>query len=169
MEEIWRDIKGYEGIYQVSNFGRIRSRYSKSGKKLISEYHILKPVEQKTGYLRVTIGRKNKNIHRLVAETFLNNFNNLPQVNHKNGNKKDNSLSNLEWVNNKQNAEHALRTGLIKTKKIRMYNIKTGETIDFNIRSDIEKYLQKKVCQDLITRCCNKQRKTAYGMRWEYK
>lgn len=168
MKEIWKDIKGFEGIYQVSSSGLVRSRYSKSGKSLCDEYHRLKLLKTTNGYLKVLIGRKNKTVHRLVAETFIENKNNCKQVNHINGNKQDNRVENLEWVSAKDNINHAVKNGLIKSRGIIMKNEKTGEEIVFISRKDIEKYLNRKVSQDLITRCCNKQRKTAYGMKWNY-
>ena len=74
--------------------------------------NILKPQLNGKGYLRVSIGKKLMFVHRLVAEKYIPNLNNLPQVNHKDGNKLNNSVDNLEWVSNKQNREHALENGL---------------------------------------------------------
>lgn len=74
--------------------------------------NILKPQLNGKGYLRVSIGKKLRFVHRLVAEKYIPNPNNLPQVNHKDGNKLNNSVDNLEWVSNKQNREHALKNGL---------------------------------------------------------
>lgn len=112
MEEIWKDIKGYEGYYQVSNLGRIRSldRYiatvgNPSGQRLIRG-KILRPSKRvmsngKDGYYSVTLYKRGVdtlfNVHRLVAETFIPNPNNLPCVNHKDENKHNNMADNLEW------------------------------------------------------------------------
>lgn len=99
-KEIWKDIDDYEGFYQVSNLGRVRSLdnwiwngtgfFLKPGKVLI-------PRKTKTGYLRVQLKGKDFYIHRLVATTFIDNPLNFPQVNHKDENKANNEVSNLEW------------------------------------------------------------------------
>ena len=98
--EIWVEIFGFEG-YQVSSWGRIRN----------ADGQILKPYRSEKGYLKIEL-RKNgkgykKRIHRLVASAFIENPQNLPQVNHKDGNKENNSVTNLEWVTDEQNKEHA--------------------------------------------------------------
>ena len=114
--EIWKDIVGYEGLYQVSNFGRIKSFPRKYTQK---EIKILKPVLSKGGYLQCHLIKDGKSktfaIHRLVAEAFLSNPNNLPEVNHKFGNKFDNYYENLEWCNSSQNKQHAFNMGLMQS------------------------------------------------------
>ena len=112
MSEIWKDIEGYEGLYQVSNLGRVKSLEKLKGVQIQKE-RILSPTTIKGGYYRVTLCKKgicNKYlVHRLVAKAF------LPQnitVNHKNGNKADNSVVNLEWLTQKENNIHAHQTGL---------------------------------------------------------
>lgn len=106
--EVWKDIKGYEGLYQISNLGRVKTLKPRYKDKII-----LKPL--KGSYLAVTLYKnkigKRRTIHRLVAETFLE-IGDRMVVNHKDGNKKNNSLENLEVVTQKENVEHAIRTGI---------------------------------------------------------
>jgi hypothetical protein len=113
--EIWKDIKGYEGYYQVSNLGNVKSlsrNKINNGTLFITKERILKPGVNKCGYLQVVLQkddiRKSVRVHRLVANAFLDNPLNYPQVNHINFNKKDNNVLNLEWCNNQQNIEHSL-------------------------------------------------------------
>ncbi|MGM1462396.1 NUMOD4 domain-containing protein [Bacillus cereus group sp. BceL310] len=111
--EIWRDIEGYEGLYQVSNLGRVRS--------LKKNKMIMKPFVNEEGYLRITLlkDRKKNNlrVHRLVAKAFIYNKDNKPEVNHINAIKSDNKVNNLEWVTPKENMKHANDLGLIKRRK----------------------------------------------------
>ena len=111
--EIWRDIKGFEGHYQISNYGRVKSFYK-------SKVKILKPYVAPNGYLLISLQNGNKDkkltVHRLVAETFIPNPYNLPEVDHKFGNKFDNYVENLEWVSSAENVSRAIELGLIKAK-----------------------------------------------------
>lgn len=102
--EIWKDIKGYEGDYQISNLGRVKSlKYKKE--------RILKYFFDKDGYKNLTLTKngkaKKKKIHRLVAECFIKNPFNKPDVNHIDLDKSNNNVSNLEWVNKRENMKHA--------------------------------------------------------------
>lgn len=123
MKEIWKDIKGYEGLYQVSNLGRVKAlakRIDKGKCHRIFPEKILVPIETNRGYLRIKICKDRKiyklRIHRLVAEAFIINIENKPEVNHIDGNKKNNNINNLEWVTSKENKDHAVRMGLYKRK-----------------------------------------------------
>lgn len=116
--ETWRTIKGYEK-YEVSNYGNVRSKdriiFRKDGKTMRLNSVHLKSIEDRKGYLHVSLyndkGIKTPPIHRLVAIAFIDNGNNLPQVNHIDGNKKNNCVDNLEWCDNKYNQIHALKNG----------------------------------------------------------
>lgn len=112
LEEIWKDIPGYIGKYQVSNLGNVRSlNYHSTGK-----ISLLKFAADKKGYFRCALSKKNKlvtyKVHRLVAGAFLPNPKELPQVNHIDGNKQNNNVSNLEWIDNSGNQSHAWKNGL---------------------------------------------------------
>ena len=113
----WKPIEGYEGLYEVSNLGNIKSlNYNKTGEK-----RILKPCKTRIGYLQVHLYKNSKIytklVHRLVAETFIPNPENKPQVNHIDGNKQNNAISNLEWCTPKENQQHAWNTELHKPLK----------------------------------------------------
>lgn len=114
-KEIWKDIKDYEGSYQCSSFGRVRSldRYieERSGKKQFRKGQIIKARLNKNGYLQLALNknskRKMKYVHILIAETFLENHEKLETVNHKDGNKLNNNVDNLEWSSYSDNNQHA--------------------------------------------------------------
>lgn len=124
MEEIWKDIKGYEGKYQVSNFGNVKSlNYNQTGNE-----RLLKPILHHTGYLCVNLCKPNKKfpIHRLVAEAFIPNPDNLPQVNHKDENKHNNHVDNLEYCTQLYNINFGTRNKRISeslSKKVYQYTL----------------------------------------------
>ena len=139
MEEIWKPISGYEGIYEISNLGAIKSleRIVKNsgvhGGYVKLKERILKPRENKkrNGYYEISLKKdgieKRFKVHRLVAIAFIPNPNNKPEVNHIDGNKSNNSASNLEWVSSKENKEHAWKIGLANSNH-RKQPIKCNET-----------------------------------------
>lgn len=130
--EEWKDIKGYENIYQVSNRGKIRSMDRKiitvTGKIKNLKGKIIKPHFDKDGYLQISVHKNNKQkhgkVHRLVAEAFIKNPYKKEQVNHIDGNKQNNNVMNLEWCTDKENKEHAKLKGLYNNKGFNNYNSK---------------------------------------------
>ena len=187
--EIWKDIVGYEGVYRVSNMGRVESleriihRTDKRGYEYTYKRkgRILKNVLRSNGYYNVSLlnnsGKaKQIAVHRLVGLTFLENTLNKPQLNHIDGVKTNNSLDNLEWVDARENSIHAFKLGL--TKRVQRY----GKD---NHRSKAVKRISKdgeiKIYESTnqahredgfdaggISRCCNGQWKSHKGFKWEY-
>ena len=105
--EIWKDIVGYDGKYQVSNLGRVKNSYN----------HVMTIILDKDGYCQVSLRKTNgnaclKRLHRLVASAFIPNIENKKYVNHIDGNKKNNNVQNLEWCTNSENIYHAYKIGL---------------------------------------------------------
>lgn len=128
MDEIWKDIKGFEDSFMISSYGRIRN-LSKRGSFL------MKLSGASGGYSKATLCKSNKSrtvlIHRLVAEAFLPNPENKYCVNHKDGNKTNNNVDNLEWVSMSENMKHAYSIGLIKNaNKIRVRDRNSGEIFE---------------------------------------
>lgn len=124
-EEIWKDIPGYEGRYEVSSLGRVRSlrqANSHGGGTKIRNIPLLRKIQVNTsGYLDLALQKNKKqytvSIHRLIAMAFIPNPQRLPEVNHIDGNKFNNSIENLEWVSSRNNQLHAYRTGLKRKLK----------------------------------------------------
>ena len=119
-KEEWKPVPDFEDMYEVSNTGKVRNR--KNG------YELAK-FQNRFGYITVCLNRDGKaiqqKVHRLVAEAFIPNPKNKPQVNHKNGNKADNTVENLEWVDQSENMLHASRNGLRNTHKVMI--VETGQ------------------------------------------
>lgn len=183
-QKIWRDVPGYSGKYQVSNTGEIRN--NNTGKER-------KQYLNGNGYCIVGFYNKEKGytvhfrVHRLVAEAFIPNPENKRTVNHKDGNKRNNCVDNLEWATHKENINHAHKTGLIviseKQRKIASENIKKnrlhaknekkcflmdllGHKMEFPSIRAAACYVEG--VSSAITLCCQGKRKTYKGFRWGY-
>lgn len=132
----WKEIKGWEGRYDVSNNGEIRSWYY--GLKRLSEPRLLKIKTDKDGYRVITLHhgdiKKTYIVHRLVAIAFLPNPQKLPQINHIDGDKNNNSVDNLEWCSSQKNMRHAFDSGLISKE-----NISKGQKRRYSRDSEKEK------------------------------
>ena len=187
MEE-WKNIEGYEGKYLISNIGNIKSMYDN---QMRPREKILKLRIGKAGYLYCNLwkGSKAKTVkpHRLVATHFLDNPNCLPAVNHKDGNKLNNNVENLEWCTFKYNTRHAIKIGLIKGmnffetgEKNIMYG-RHGEdnpcsrpVLQYDLEGNlIKRWVNVKEAKETlhitgIDRCCRGERKTARGFKWRY-
>ena len=171
--EHWKVIEGTSGALEVSDLGRVKSN--------LRDGRILKTNTDSKGYerLRVTINRKKYafKLHRLVAEAFVPNPDNKPQVNHIDGNKQNNAASNLEWVTNKENAHHAMSSGLwenvysasrrtneARKTPIVATDIVTGAELTFESIADAERMLNTRHITDVL----KGKRKQAKGYTFAY-
>ena len=166
-EEIWCPIKGYEGIYEVSDQGRVKSL--KFGKE-----RILKTVRDKDGYIQVDLykngDQKTCKVHRLVSQAFNPNPDNLLQVNHKDEDKTNNKVSNLEWCDSKYNNNYGTRTKrqAEKLSKPVLQYTKSGEFVrEWKSATDAQRNLGYHNCN--ISYCCTGRYKSAYNFIWKFK
>ena len=199
-KEIWKDIEGYEGLYQISNFGNVKSldntviysnRRIRKHKSKLLKFGICR------GYCIVNLYKNKRSssskVHRLVAQAFIPNPENKPTVNHKDGNKQNNCVDNLEWATIKENNNHAYTIGLMENaKRVRANNMAVISKKYLTTR--IQKRI-KKICQyDMkgnflqeydsviqackinkfnspqnIRSCCQDKTQSAYGYKWSYK
>lgn len=186
-KEIWKDIVGKEGEYKVSNLGNVKSLErmvkGKIGTRLCHE-RILKKIKGKRGYYVVGLDRKSspKTIHRLVAIAFIPNPENKPCVNHIDGNKLNNDVSNLEWCTYSENNIHGLRTGLIippwknkfgkmhhRSKPVKQYSMDGRYIKTFYSIMEATRMVGLR-SSSLITACASHKpsQLTAAGFKWEY-
>lgn len=171
MEEVWKDIYGYEGLYQVSNLGNIK-RFYKADERISNGSSGL--------YRTVTLTKngikKQFAVHRLVATHFIPNPcpKELTEVNHKDGNKQNNSVENLEWVTTHDNVLHActeLGRGSYgkKARPVNMFDLETKQLLKtFNSVSDASREFENTHARISITQCCKGIYKQACGYYWQY-
>ena len=173
MEE-WKDVVGFEGAYQVSNYGNLRSidRIS-MGKKYVGK--IISKSQDRGGYtvdiLSFNGVRKTVRRHRIVAEAFIPNPHNKPEVNHLDGNKSNNHVKNLEWATHRENTNHAWLTGLTNIplpRPLAVEQLYEGEKIAEYNSIDIAAYINNISPED-ICKCCKGKRKNAGRYSWKYK
>lgn len=160
MEE-WKNIKGYEGLYQISNLGRVKSLKLKSTNRDL----IMSLGNSTNGYLQIILCKDNKHkayrIHRLVAQAFIPNPNNFPCVNHIDEDKTNNNVNNLEWCTISYNNTYGTK---LDKKRKKVLCITTGEIFN-SIKECAEKI---GVCPSMIVKCCKGKRKTAKSLSFKY-
>ena len=175
-KEEWKAIQGYEGIYEVSNFGNVRSlpRYKRGNfdSKVFIEGKTIKQVKNNRGYYIVQLSKNNKvknfSVHRLVAEAFIPNPNNFPQVNHKDEDKSNNRVSNLEWMTLKRNINYGTRNkrmALTKGKNVKAFDDDGNFIMGFCSMAVAEKITG--INQGDISRCTLGKTEHAGGYVWE--
>ena len=167
MTETWKAIAGFEGLYEVSNLGRVKSL--KYGKE-----KILKPGKNIRGYLQVGLCKdgylKHLFVHRLVAKAFIPNTQGLETVNHKDEVKTNNIVSNLEWMSIADNINygtHNKRSAEKRSKQVKMFDKSTGELLA-TFPSLMEVVRVTGINQGNISKCCNGKLKSAGGFLWQY-
>lgn len=189
MNEIWKDIKGYEKYYQVSNKGRIKSlpRLKIAANNFVTKEKILKLVDNSRGYLRVNLKANGKNkvffVHRLVAEHFLKKIDGCNVVNHLDCNPHNNNVENLEWTTLKGNSEYMCKLNrnkrtkiwierltqsqrTIKGKQVIGIEIKGNKVLKYSSLNQVKKDGFQPSC---VSNCCNKKRLTHKGFVWRFK
>ncbi len=178
MEEIWKDIKGYEGLYQVSNYGKVKS-LKRNNEKILKVF-------SDNNYLNVDLFKNKKKrrykVHRLVAIAFIPNIDKKTEVNHIDGDKENNFVGNLEWCTSSENMQHAFKTGLAKvnknmqgrfgknhpnSKSVNQYTLDNVFIKSWESTKNIEREL--KIHHSHISKCCKGKIKTAGGYIWKYK
>ena len=167
MEEIWKDIQGYEGLYQISNMGRVKSLertiIQSNGYERLCKEKIKSITKKENGYLQVELfknkTRKHFYIHRLVAQAFLNNVNNLSCINHKDENKVNNCVENLEYCSYEYNnnyGNHIKKCSESRSKKVMAINVINGYILELNSMKQGKLYGFN---DGNIWRCCNGEKK----------
>lgn len=182
MSEIWRDIVGYEGLYQISNEGKVKSLARDvewRGTIRHQPEQIKKLSPDRDGYLLVGLSKDGKpkscKVHRLVASAFIENPDGLPEVNHIDENKTNNSVENLEWVTHKENINHGTHNQrMAETLSIPIDMLTKDDELICSFPSSMEtmRWLRANgfpsASQCNITNCCKGYRSIAYGFKWRY-
>ena len=177
--EVWKDIPGYEGIYQVSNLGKVKSIDREVKCKNSVRFYKGKALSQckdDKGYYRVLLAvagkHKSCQVHRLVAEAFIPNPENLPEVNHKDENPSNNCVENLEWCSKVYNLAYGTgRNRSIQShrKKILQFDMNNRLVAEYEGVNIAAKAIGKPNDATAITKCCKGKKQTAYGYIWRYK
>lgn len=180
IEEVWKPVKGYEGIYEVSNIGRVKSCERivtrSNGRKINFPEKIMKPSINHKGYEVIDLRKNGKRecgfVHRLVGKAFIENPNNKKQINHKNGVKRDNNVDNLEWVTNKENVIHAYKNNLnnnrnaieSRKRKVDQFTLENELIKTYNSIEEATKVTKINNISAVCRGCRNK----AGGFKWRY-
>lgn len=167
---MWKDIKGFEGIYQVSDDGQVKRFYKTKEPKILKNREGI--------YYTVSLShrckKKTYTVHRLVAEAFLTKPEGKTEINHKDGNRYNNHVENLEWVTQEENIDHAcsiLRSGPYgkAARKVKCIDAESGEIVtEYKSVSDAARSLGRMSARAPITFACQGLQQTAYGFKWEY-
>lgn len=167
MEKVWKQIPGYEGLYEVSSDGEVRSnkRATTSG-KILKQY-----VSKRNGYCYVCLSKDNKattkRVHGLVASAFFGERVEGSQINHKDGNKRNNRVENLEYCTQSENMRHAYKMGLEKTVGIAVVNLDTGKT--YRTATDAARDVSKGKAQgEMVARVCRGERSHYRGEHFAF-
>lgn len=171
-KEIWKDIKDYEAMYQISDLGRVKSlaRIIKHQNRHYRKDKILKTSIDNHGYLQVTLCKNGKvkrfHVHRLVAQAFIPNPENKPQVNHIDGDRSNPRKTNLEWVTDRENKLHAYANISRKSTKKRVLQINKDKKIikEWESIKEAQQYLNL----SHISECCKNKKHTCGGFYWRF-
>lgn len=168
MLEEWKDIKGFEGLYQISNYGRVRSLDHKTNGRKYTGKILSTKVSAGYPLVRLSNGatKTSCRVHKLVAEAFIENLDNLPEVNHLDGNKNNNFVENLEWCTSKENKIHAPKPPQNSPIAV----VQMCEDVAIAIYKSIKlASLLLGISEEDICKCCKGKRKSAGGYEWKYK
>lgn len=179
MKEVWRDAVGFEGLYKISNLGRVKSvekEVNNNGGLQHRKERILKTHRNTHGYMQVILSKNKpytRTIHRLVAEAFIPNKKNKPQINHIDGDKTNNYVKNLEWATRSENMTHSVRVLGNKSPRNNKFSkpvlqIKNNKIVaEFKSVMDAERFTG--IHNGNISSCARKYRSSAGGYTWRYK